>query len=111
MFSEFKNNFNGFSVIDVHQNATLSESFEGDRSRVIGNRCKLLLMSFPHCAISRHVIFAGLELLHSIHMAHEQTQSNGQRLRLPWCCNQACTDNAIQCVRGEGESFKIRNTV
>ena len=34
------NNFNGFSMIDVHQNATLSESFEGDRSRVIGNRCK-----------------------------------------------------------------------
>ena len=26
-------------MIDVHQNATLSESFEGDRSRVIGNRC------------------------------------------------------------------------
>ena len=24
-------------MIDVHQNATLSESFEGDRSRVIGN--------------------------------------------------------------------------
>ena len=30
-------NFNGFSMIDVHQNAALSESFEGDRSRVIGN--------------------------------------------------------------------------
>ena len=29
MFSEFKNNINGFSMIDVHQNATLSESFEG----------------------------------------------------------------------------------
>ena len=28
-------------MIDVHQNAALSESFEGDRSRVIGNRCKL----------------------------------------------------------------------
>ena len=28
-------------MIDVHQNATLSESFEGDRSRVIGNRCKI----------------------------------------------------------------------
>ena len=27
-------------MIDVHQNAALSESFEGDRSRVIGNRCK-----------------------------------------------------------------------
>ena len=40
MFSELKNNFNGFSMIDVHQNATLSESFEGERSRVIGNRCK-----------------------------------------------------------------------
>ena len=25
-------------MIDVHQN--VSESFEGDRSRVIGNRCK-----------------------------------------------------------------------
>ena len=29
-------------MIDVHQNATLSESFEGDRSRVIGNRCNIL---------------------------------------------------------------------
>ena len=28
-------------MIDVHQNAALSESFEGDRSRVIGNRCKV----------------------------------------------------------------------
>ena len=28
-------------MIDVHQNAALSESFEGDRSRVIGNRCKI----------------------------------------------------------------------
>ena len=28
-------------MIDVHQNVTLSESFEGDRSRVIGNRCKV----------------------------------------------------------------------
>ena len=27
-------------MIDVHQNAALLESFEGDRSRVIGNRCK-----------------------------------------------------------------------
>ena len=35
-----QNNFNGFSLNDVHQNATLSESLEGDRSRVIGNRCK-----------------------------------------------------------------------
>ena len=26
-------------MIDVHQNAALSESFEGDRSRVNGNRC------------------------------------------------------------------------
>ena len=34
-----ENNFNGFSLIDVNQNATLSNSFEGDRSRVIGNRC------------------------------------------------------------------------
>ena len=30
-------------MIDVHQNAALSESFEGDRSRVIGNRCKIKL--------------------------------------------------------------------
>ena len=42
MFSELKNNFNGFSMIDVHQDATLSESFEGERSRVIGNRCNFL---------------------------------------------------------------------
>ena len=27
-------------MIDVHQNTTLSESFEGDRSHLIGNRCK-----------------------------------------------------------------------
>ena len=28
-------------MIDVHQNATfISETFEGKRSRVIGNRCK-----------------------------------------------------------------------
>ena len=27
-------------MIDAHQNATLSESFEGDRSRVICNHCK-----------------------------------------------------------------------
>ena len=26
-------------MIDVHQNATLSESFEGNRLCVIGNRC------------------------------------------------------------------------
>ena len=30
MSSEIQNNFNGFSMIDVHQNATLSESFGGD---------------------------------------------------------------------------------
>ena len=36
-----QNNFNRFSMIDVHQNATLSESFEGDRSRVIDNRCNI----------------------------------------------------------------------
>ena len=34
-------------MIDVHPNATLSESFEGDRSRVIGNRCKWLLHGYP----------------------------------------------------------------
>ena len=38
MVSEFKIISTTF-LIDVHQNATLSESFEGDRSRVIGNRC------------------------------------------------------------------------
>ena len=38
MFSELKIISTAF-LIDVHQNATLSESFEGDRSRVIGNRC------------------------------------------------------------------------
>ena len=27
-------------MIDVHQNAALSESFEGNRLRVIANRCK-----------------------------------------------------------------------
>ena len=43
-------------MIDVHQNETLSESFEGDRSRVIGNRCKkslkILLSFMVHLAIS-----------------------------------------------------------
>ena len=34
-----QNNLNHFSLSDVHQNATLSDSFEGDRSCVIGNRC------------------------------------------------------------------------
>ena len=28
-------------MIDVHKNATLSESFEGDRSRVISNCCNI----------------------------------------------------------------------
>ena len=28
-------------MIDVHQNAALSESFEGDRSHVIGNCCNV----------------------------------------------------------------------
>ena len=36
-------------MIDVHQNATLSESFEGDRSRVIGNRCKVLYWNWSFC--------------------------------------------------------------
>ena len=30
-------------MIGVHQKATLLESFEGDRSRVIDNRCKVLV--------------------------------------------------------------------
>ena len=33
-------------MIDVHQNATLSESFEGDRSRVIGNYCNTKEVTF-----------------------------------------------------------------
>ena len=33
-------------MIDVHQNATLSESFEGDRSRVIDNRCNRYSFEF-----------------------------------------------------------------
>ena len=37
---KIQNNFNGFSLIDVHQKANLSDSFEGRRSRVIGNCCK-----------------------------------------------------------------------
>ena len=32
-------------MIDVHQNVTLSEPFEGDRSRIIGNRCKFRVYS------------------------------------------------------------------
>ena len=35
MLSDLKNNFNGFSLIDHHQNATPSDSYEGDRSCVI----------------------------------------------------------------------------
>ena len=46
-------------MIDVHQNATLSESFEGDRSRVIGNRCNfvLRLVDFIQTASSnKHIL-------------------------------------------------------
>ena len=32
-----QNNFNSFSLIDLHQNATLPDCFQGDRLRVIGN--------------------------------------------------------------------------
>ena len=32
-------NFNSFPLIDVHQNATLSHSFQGGRLGVIGNCC------------------------------------------------------------------------
>ena len=44
MFSEFKTISTAF--LDVHQNAILSESFEGNRSRAIGNRCNHLLFFF-----------------------------------------------------------------
>ena len=37
--SEFKIMSTSF-FIDVHQNASLSDSFQGGRSRVIGDRCK-----------------------------------------------------------------------
>ena len=47
-------------MIDVHQNATLSESFEGDRSRVIGNRCELPKLNFFICCSTR------IELLFSV---------------------------------------------
>ena len=42
-------------MIDVHQNATLSESFEGERSRVIGNRCNCSMSPFQRgkLALSR----------------------------------------------------------
>ena len=32
-----QNNFNSFSLIDLYQNATLPDCFQGDRLRVIGN--------------------------------------------------------------------------
>ena len=37
---ESNTNFSSFSLIDVHQNTTLSNSFEGRRLCVIGNCCK-----------------------------------------------------------------------
>ena len=38
-----QNNSNGFPLIDVHQNATLPDSFEGGRSRVSGNCCNIVM--------------------------------------------------------------------
>ena len=34
-------------IFDIHQNATLLESFEGDRLHVIGKRC-LTIKFMPH---------------------------------------------------------------
>ena len=39
-----QNNYKGFSLIDVHQNATLPDSFEGSSSHVSGNCCNLALV-------------------------------------------------------------------
>ena len=56
-----ENNSNGFSLIDVNQSATLPDSLEGGRLRVIGNSCKLcrnvaqfppLIKSLKKCSIS-----------------------------------------------------------
>ena len=55
-------------MIDVHQNAALSESFEGDRSRVIGNRCnaRIVIVVIEICifmpcpALLKHELFLGL---------------------------------------------------
>ena len=49
---KIQNNFNGFSLIDVHQNATLSDSFEGRKSHVIGNRCNNI-----HTKLSNELLF------------------------------------------------------
>ena len=44
-------------MIDVHQNAALSESFEGDRSRVIGNHSKTCWKKFLISESSDSAIF------------------------------------------------------
>ena len=49
-------------MIDVHQNAALSESFEGDRSRVIGNRCNSQIGS-PEVTVSCSISFLRIKLL------------------------------------------------
>ena len=38
----------GLYLIDVHQNASLSDFIEGERSRVIGNRCNSGYQFTPH---------------------------------------------------------------
>ena len=49
----FPGNFNGFSLIDVHQNASSSDSFECLRSRVIGNRYNYAAVEkVPKCSQS-----------------------------------------------------------
>ena len=40
-----QNNLNGFSLINVHKNATLAVCFEGDGSCVFGNHCKFFIHS------------------------------------------------------------------
>ena len=39
-----RNNLHGFPLIDIHQNKTLSNSFQGHRLRVIGNHCNFLVI-------------------------------------------------------------------
>ena len=51
-------------MIDVHQNAALSESFEGDRSRVIGNRCNI--PSYQSAVGQRTFLYRAIKLWNSL---------------------------------------------
>ena len=84
MFSELKNNFNGFSMIDVHQNATLSESFEGERSRVIANRCKLLNQFRSRLRGMRYTVESRLKVSNLVLISFCVPRSRVRRILFEW---------------------------